>query len=102
MLTKNILTNRIFLNKIESKKQKEIYMPKTITIRLENQIYNMFKKAADGERRSISNFIEYATLTYLLDEIYVSDKEMEEIKPLIPSLKKGLKNIKDGKYTIVK
>ncbi|MEK6645605.1 MAG: CopG family transcriptional regulator [Candidatus Firestonebacteria bacterium] len=77
-------------------------MPKTITIRLEDSIYDIFKKAADGEKRSISNYIEYATLTYLTDDIYVSNEEMEEIKHLTTSLRKGLKDAKEGRYTIVK
>ena len=33
-------------------------MPKTITIRLDDDVYDMFRKAADGERRSISNFVD--------------------------------------------
>lgn len=64
-------------------------------------IYQLFKKAANGERRSISNFIEYATLIYLTNDMYVSDKEMEEIindKNLSKSLKKGLIDIKKGNY----
>ena len=80
-------------------------MPKTITIRLENDVYEIFKKAAQGERRSISNFIEYATLAYVTNEIDVSDNEMEEIlsnSTLINNIKKGLKDIEKGKYKIVR
>ena len=80
-------------------------MPKTITMRIDDHIYEILKKAADGERRSISNFIEYATLAYLTNEIYVDDDEMSEIlenKGLIANLNKGLTEIKKGKYKIVK
>jgi predicted transcriptional regulator len=79
-------------------------MPKTITIRLDDDVYQMFQKAADGERRSISNFIEVATLSFLTNDIYVSDIEMNEIlknTPLSKSLKTGLNDIKKGKYKIV-
>lgn len=79
-------------------------MPKTITIRLDDSVYDIFKKAADGERRSISNFVEVATLAYVTNEIHVSDQEMNEIlsdASLVTSLKKSLKDIKLGNYRIV-
>jgi hypothetical protein len=79
-------------------------MGKTITLRLENDIYNIFKKAADGDKRTISNFLEYAALSFLSNEAFVSDTEMEEIlndKNLIRELKKGEKEIEEGKYKIV-
>ena len=80
-------------------------MPKTITIRIDENTYDVFKKAADGERRTISNFIEYATLAYLTNEIYVTDEEMNEIltnKNLVAGLHTGLKDIEKGNYRIVK
>lgn len=79
-------------------------MSKTITIRLDDDTYEMFKKAAEGDRRTISNFIEYATLAYLTNDIYVSDNEMDEIMAntsLTKSLKSGLNDIKKGNYKIV-
>jgi len=79
-------------------------MPKTITVRIEENIYDLFKKAADGERRTISNFIEYATLAYLTNDIFVSDEEMDEIlsdKKLVTSIKAGKADYKKGKYKIV-
>ena len=79
-------------------------MSKTITIRIKDDIYEMFKKAAEGDRRTISNFMEYATLAYLTNDIYVSDNEMNEIinnSILIKSLKSGLNDVKNGSYRIV-
>jgi len=64
----------------------------------------MIKTAADGERRSISNFIEYATIAFLTEESFVSDNEMEEIlkdENLLKNLKQGKKEIEEGKYRIV-
>jgi len=64
----------------------------------------MIKTAADGQRRNISNFIEYATLQYLTSSQYVSDTEMNEIlndKELVKNLEIGLKEAKNGDYTIV-
>jgi len=77
---------------------------KTVTMRVDDRIYQMIKTAADGERRNISNFIEYATLQYLTSSQYVSDAEMNEIlgdKELIKNLEIGLKEAKNGDYTIV-
>lgn len=71
-------------------------MAKTITIRIDDDTYHMIKTAAEGERRSISNFIEYATIAYLTEENFVSDSEMQEIlkdKSLLNSLNKGKKEI---------
>ena len=77
---------------------------KTITIRVDDNIYNILKKAADGEHRTISNFIENASLTYLTNEMYVSDYEMADIMKdakLVSGIKKGLADAKKGKYKIV-
>ncbi len=79
-------------------------MAKTITIRIDDDTYELFKSAAEGERRSISNFIEYATISFLTEESFVSDNEMEEIlqnKEILTALDKGKKEIAEGKYKIV-
>ena len=76
---------------------------KTITVRVDDNVYNILK-AADGERRTISNFIENASLSYLTNEIYVSDYEMANIMKdakLVSGIKKGLNDVKKGKYKIV-
>ena len=77
---------------------------KTITVRVDDNVYNILKKAADGERRTISNFIENASLSYLTNGIYVSDYEMADIMKdakLVAGIKKGLDDVKKGKYKIV-
>ncbi|WP_319477084.1 ribbon-helix-helix protein, CopG family [Marispirochaeta aestuarii] len=79
-------------------------MAKTITIRIDDDTYELFKSAAEGERRSISNFIEYATISFLTEESFVSDNEMEEIlqnKEILTVLDTGKKEIAEGKYKIV-
>jgi uncharacterized protein (DUF1778 family) len=71
---------------------------------VDDAIYQMIKTAADGQRRNISNFIEYATLQYLTSSQYVTDTEMNEIlddKELTKNLEIGLKEAKNGDYTIV-
>ena len=79
-------------------------MGKTITIRIDDDTYNIIKTAAEGERRSISNFIEYATITYVTEESFVSENEMNEIledEQLLKALQKGERDIKEGKYRVV-
>lgn len=79
-------------------------MPKTITLRIDEDVYGLFKTAASAEKRTISNFIEYATLNYLTEESYVSEAEMKDIladQQLLQSLKSAKKDIKKGKYKIV-
>ena len=77
---------------------------KTITMRIDDNVYEILKKAADGERRTISNFLENASLQYLSSELYVSDSEMNSIlndKTLTEGLYKGIEDAKKGKYRIV-
>jgi uncharacterized protein (DUF1778 family) len=77
---------------------------KTLTLRVDDDIYSMIKLASDGAKRNISNFIEYATLQYLTSNQYIENEEMNDIlndKNLIKSLNQGLKEAKDGEYTFV-
>jgi predicted transcriptional regulator len=79
-------------------------MAKTITVRVDDDVYSMFRTAARGVHRTISNFIEFATLSYITNETYVSDREMEEIrsdKALMASIRRGIKDAKEGRYRIV-
>jgi len=76
-------------------------MAKTITLRVDDSIYNTLKRAADGDRRTMSNFIEYATINYILNNNIVDDDEMNEILTFEKDLKTGLSDIKRGRYKIV-
>ena len=79
-------------------------MSKTITLRVDDNTYSIIKNAASGQRRTISNFLEYATMNYLSGESYITDKEMEEIEndqDLVASLKKSISDVNLGKYKIV-
>ena len=76
-------------------------MGKTVTLRINDNIYNTLKRAADGDRRTISNFIEYATLNYIFTNNIVDDDEMNEILLSENNLKKGLDDIRNGRYRIV-
>ena len=76
-------------------------MPKTITLRLDDSTYKMLRMAAESERRNISNFIEYAAVNFTLNDIFVSDEEMEEIREILPGIKTALKDVEEGRFTIV-
>lgn len=79
-------------------------MHKTITLRINDDVYQMFKKAAHGSRRTISNFLEFATLSFLSHDSYVSDDEMKEMLKdhnLLEDLKQGEKEIKSRRFKIV-
>ena len=76
-------------------------MAKTITLRVEDNVYNTLKRAADGDRRTISNFIEYASINYILNNNFVDDAEMNDILKHENDLKKGLADIEKGRYKII-
>jgi uncharacterized protein (DUF1778 family) len=76
-------------------------MGKTITLRVEDNIYNTLKRAADGDRRTISNFMEYATINYIFNNNVVDDEEMKELMFFEKDIKKGLEDIKKRRYKII-
>ena len=77
---------------------------KTLTMRVDDSVYQMIKTAAEGQKRNISNFIEFATLQYLTSVQYVDNSEMNEIlndRELVQNLQNGLKDLKARNYKIV-
>lgn len=76
-------------------------MAKTITVRIDDSVYEIFKRAADGQKRTISNYLEYATLNYTMNESIVDDLEMEEILGFEKDIKKGLSDVSAGRYRII-
>jgi uncharacterized protein (DUF1778 family) len=79
-------------------------MGKTITIRIDDATYQKIKSAAESEKRTISNFMEYATVAYLENSSFVSDEEMGKLtedQDLMSRLQQSLQDIKRGKYRIV-
>jgi predicted transcriptional regulator len=76
-------------------------MAKTITVRLEDTMYDIFKKAAEGQKRTISNYLEYAALNYTVSETVVDDSEMKDILAFEKDIKKGLTDISAGRYKVI-
>jgi predicted transcriptional regulator len=54
-------------------------MSKTFTIRLNDDVYQLFRQAADTDNRTLSNFIETATLRYIAQSELINEAEMAEI-----------------------
>ena len=79
-------------------------MAKTVTVRIDDSTYKRIKSAAESERRTISNFMEYATLSYVENSTFVDNEEMKGIsedKELIATLSKAMGDIKRGNYRLV-
>ena len=67
-------------------------MSKTITLRLDDRVYEEFRQAAEAENRPISNLIETAALSRLREQQFVDDAEMAEIlanERLVTRLREG-------------
>jgi len=73
-------------------------MTKIVTMRIDETVLERFMKFAKIENRSLSNFIETATLKYINEVEYVDDFEMKDIlndKELTAKLKKGSDDAKN-------
>jgi hypothetical protein len=75
----------------------------TITLRLPESHYRLFRKLAEEENRSLSNFIETATIRHIEESEYADPFEMEEIAKntaLNRSLRKGHNDarLKKGRF----
>jgi hypothetical protein len=79
-------------------------MSKTITISLEDEKYELFKKFAKMDNRDLANFIETATVRYIEEIKYTDEFEMAEIKSnedLQKSLQQGRLDIKNNRRRLV-
>ncbi len=75
-------------------------MSRTVTLHLEDALYQKMKIHAEDENRPLSNYIETATRKYMEIMEYADDFEMETIlkdEGLMASLKKGSADAKRGK-----
>jgi predicted CopG family antitoxin len=79
-------------------------MSKTITLRVKDEIYNIFLEIAKAENRSISNLIETAALTKIREQQFADDVEMAEIlsnQDLLRRIKEGSNEAKTLKGRFV-
>ena len=67
-------------------------MPKTLTLRIDDEAYRLFARRAKVENRSVANFIETAVKEHIRECDFTDDSEMAEIlsnERLVDRLKKG-------------
>lgn len=75
-------------------------MPKTVTLRLDDRVYEEFRQAAEAENRPISNLIETAAMRHLREQQFVDDTEMAEIlanEKLVKRLRTGSTQARAGR-----
>ena len=79
-------------------------MSKTVTLRLDDTVYRLFRGVAERENRPISNFIETAVLRFVQDHETADEFEMAEIRAnngLNKSLKRGHQDAKHRRGAFV-
>ena len=79
-------------------------MSKTVTLRLDDEVYELFLKAAKSENRPMSNLIETAALSRIREQQFVDDTEMSEIlanESLLKRMQKGARDSRLGKGRFV-
>jgi len=79
-------------------------MSKTITLRIRDEVYELFRTLAENDNRTLSNFIETAALRHIEENEFADEYEMVEIrdnKELNRSLKQALKDAKAGRGQFV-
>jgi predicted DNA-binding protein len=72
-------------------------MSKTVTLRIKEGSYEKIKDHAISENRTLSNFIETATLKYIDEVDMVDEFEMEEIASNADLLKRLKKASQDSR-----
>lgn len=79
-------------------------MPKTVTLRLDDEVYTLFASAARAQKRSIANLIQTAALAKVEEQQFVDEYEMAEIlanERLLDSLKQGSRDARRAKGRFV-
>jgi len=79
-------------------------VPKTVTLRIDDALMQKIKQYAEIENRTISNFIETATLRYIEQNELVDEFEMAEIltnRDLLQRLNQGRNNAQKKKGRFV-
>jgi uncharacterized protein (DUF1778 family) len=79
-------------------------MAKTVTLRLDDEVYDLFVEAAKAEKRSLSNLIETAALSRIHEQQFIDDTEMSEIltnENLLKRMQKGAREFRLGKGRFV-
>ena len=79
-------------------------MAKTVTLRLDDRVYDELREAAKAENRPLSNLIETAALSRVREQQFVDDAEMAEIlgnQRLLARLRAGSREARKRKGRFV-
>lgn len=79
-------------------------MPKTVTIRIDDDTYRSFVRRAKAENRSLANFIETAVTQHIRECDFTDDAEMAELlanTDLVERLQKGSRDAKRKKGALI-
>jgi uncharacterized protein (DUF1778 family) len=79
-------------------------VPKTVTLRLDDDAYKELREAAAADNRTLSNLIETAALSKVREQQFVDDEEMAEIlnnEALLKRLKSGSRDARRRKGRLV-
>ena len=79
-------------------------MGKTVTLRLNDEVYQALVEAARADNRLLSNLIETAALAKIREQQFVDDAEMAEIQAnqnLVKRIRKGSRDARAGKGQFV-
>ena len=79
-------------------------MSKTLTLRLDDEAYELFSEAASAENRSMANLIQTAAMDRIREQQFVDDYEMAEIKAndhLLQRLKAGSRDARQRRGRFV-
>jgi predicted transcriptional regulator len=55
-------------------------MSKTVTLRLSDEVYQLFRQSAESDNRPLSNFIETATMHFIEQGKLTGEPEMAETR----------------------
>jgi len=78
-------------------------MPRSVTLRLSDDVYQKFSQMAREENRSMANLVETLALQKLTEEIFTDTFETEEIlanSALMKKLKRGYRQaeLRKGRF----
>ena len=79
-------------------------MSKTVTLRLSDESYETFQRAAESQRRALSNLIETSALEKICEDQFSDDLEMAELlenEALLKRLRGGSRDAKNKKGQFV-
>ena len=79
-------------------------MPKTVTLRLDDETYRSFVRRAKSDDRALANFIETAVKHHIRESDFIDDTETAEIladEQLVRRLKKGPRDARRKQGTMI-